>query len=742
LLACLWVLEQGCQDAVRAPALGQQCMRGLFDTLSILRESCGPESLASVHLGTLQRLLRGKAEGYALIGRLRLAVTPLQHLREIERGPEAAYWASRLEYELKSWIETIELYLKWMETLMRPPEETVQILGTHIARLRRRAVRAVPSLHALASGHSGAVDEILTRRLDPELPSEVAGWLNQLATEYQEARTNAARSVASLQRLAASAERLASGMNMRFLYDQRRRLFGIGYALGSPVEFTSHYDLLASEARLASLVAMAKGDVPVEHWFELGRPRTASATGQTLLSWSGTAFEYLMPVLFTRTFANSLLDNACNEAIERQIEYGEHMKVPWGISESAYSALDASQTYQYKAFGVPQLALKPGLEDEGLVISPYSTVLALPVQPAAAFANLKHLEEFGMLGPMGLYEAIDFTRAAERHGQRGVVIYSYMAHHQGMSLAALDNTLYRGIMQRRFHADLRIRAVESVLFERIPLTHAALERETAVAPQIRPAAAEEPAERIWKEATAVPRVHFYGNGRYSLMVTNSGGGYSRWNDLDLTRWRSDSTLDPWGSFLYIRDTRSDALWTATPKPVHGGLGTNSVQFSADRAEFHRNVFGIETVMEVTVAPEDDVELRRVTVTNRSVRSRPLEFTSYAELALAPHAADKAHPVFSKMFIETERTADDILIAKRRPRSPDEAPIWSAHLLTGAPAAFNSKQTAPNSSAAAILSRQPTPSAVHSLAQRESFSIPSSACAAESLSNPSRNSNSF
>ena len=215
-----------------------------------------------------------------------------------------------------------------------------------------------------------------------------------------------------MQRLAASAERLASGMNMRFLYDQRRRLFGIGYAVGSPVEFTSHYDLLASEARLASLVAIAKGDVPVEHWFALGRPRTASP--RRLLSWSGTAFEYLMPVLFTRMFANSLLENACQDAIERQIDYGEHMKVPWGISESAYSALDASQTYQYQAFGVPQLALKPGLEEEGLVISPYSTMLALPVQPAAAFSNLKHLEEFGLLGPMGFYEAIDFTRAAER----------------------------------------------------------------------------------------------------------------------------------------------------------------------------------------------------------------------------------------------------------------------------------------------------------------------------------------
>ena len=683
LLACLWVLEQGCHDTIRTPLLGQQCLRGLADTLSILHEACEGDPIADVPLEALRRLLRGKTEGYGLIGRLRLAIAPLQQIQELRREGEVSYWASRLEYELKSWTETVELYLKWMETLMRPPEATLLVLGEHVGRLRRRAVRLVPSLNALASGHSGPVDEILTRRLDPDLPSEVSGWLTQLAAEYQQARANAARTVANLEQLANSAETLAAGMDMRFLYDKQRRLFGIGYPVGAPVEYTSHYDLLASESRIASLVAMAKGDVPVEHWFALGRPHAASPRGQTLLSWSGTAFEYLMPALFTRLFSNSLLEDACQDAIDRQIDYGRQMNVPWGISESAFSALDANQTYQYRAFGVPQLALKPDLEDEGLVISPYSTLLALPIQPAAATANLKHLEELGMCGPMGFYEAIDFTRAAKRHGERGVVIYTYMAHHQGMSLVALDNTLHRNVMQRRFHADLRIRAVESVLFERIPITRFTLDRRTAVAPQVRPAIAEPPAERIWKETTTVPRVHFYGNGRYSLMVTNSGGGYSRWNDLDLSRWRSDTTLDPWGSYLYIRDMRSDMLWAAASQPVGGHLGTSTARFSADHAEFHRSVFGIETVMEVTVSPEDDVELRRVTVTNRALRSRPLEFTSYCELALAPHAADKAHPVFAKMFVETERTEDDMLIARRRPRSPDETPVWAAHFIAGA-----------------------------------------------------------
>src|SRR5262249_49789057 len=264
----------------------------------------------------------------------------------------------------------------------------------------------------------------------------------------------------------------------------------------------------------------------------------------------------------------------------------------------------------------------------------------------------------------------------------GVVIYAYMAHHQGMSLVALDNVLHGRIMQRRFHSDLRIRAIESLLFERIPMTRYPLTEKQPVLPAIRSASLEEPAERVWDETTSVPRVPLQGNGRYSLMVTNAGGGYSRWKEFDLTRWRSDTTLDPWGSFLYIRDLSSDAIWAAAQQPAGGGRGSGSAHFSADRAEFHRSVSDVQTVLEVTVAAEDDVELRRLTITNLSPRSRRLEFTSYAELALAPHGADKAHPAFSKMFIETEYLEQGVLIAHRRPRSPEEPSVWAAHVLIG------------------------------------------------------------
>jgi cyclic beta-1,2-glucan synthetase len=680
LIASLWVLEQGCREALRAPLIDRACLRGLSDTISVLVDACGGDPSSAAPVRALRRFLHGKPEGHELVARLRLAAGPMQQLRDLGRWPDTAgeersYWLSRLTRELNSWIETLNRYLRWMETLTQPPDSVLRTLGEDAVQLRRRALHATPSLQTLAGSTPTAVDKLLAGRNTPGLSRETIPWLDQLDDEYRAARTAAAETARSFEALAAQAKQFASGVNMGFTYDRRRRLFGIGYLVGDPREFNSHYDLLASECRLASLVAIAKGDVPIAHWSSLGRPHVYASGQDALLSWTGTMFEYLMPLLYTRTFNNSLLDWACRQAVKLQIEYGREKTVPWGVSECAYSALDANQTYQYRAFGVPALALKQEQDD--------ATVLALPVDPAAATDNLRTLEASGLWGPMGLYEAIDYTRQNKRDGELGVVIYAYMAHHQGMSLVALDNVLHGRIMQRRFHNDLRIRAIETLLFERIPITRLPLAEKQQTFPPIRAAAAEEPAERVWDEVTSVPRVHLQGNGRYSLMVTNAGGGYSRWKQFDVTRWRSDTTLDPWGSFLYIRDMRSDAIWPAAQQPIVVGHGSASAHFSADRAEFHRNLSGVETVLEVTVAAEDDVELRRFIVSNRSLRSRQLEFTSYAELALAPHAADKAHPAFSKMFVETEYLEPGVLLAHRRPRSPEEPSVWAAHVLVGA-----------------------------------------------------------
>ena len=685
-LASLWVLERGCEELLAAPILDRRCPQGIADTLAILREVWGEDPSMRMPLRALRRILRGKVEGDQVIGQLRMVLIPVQQLtnarRWQEEREERSYWVAHLSRDVAQWIAVVERYLLWMETLSTPPDSFLAALNPDIPKLRRRVVHTAPSLKALAEGKSAPMDAILAWRGTPDLRPDVAAWLNQLASEYSHAKANAIETVKKMRALSALAKELSAATNMALLYDSSRRLFGVGYAVGGPLEFNSHYDLLASECRLASLVSIAKGDVPIEHWHAMARPLASSPNGRTLLSWSGTMFEYLMPRLFTHSFANSLLDHACRDAVERQIAYGHEKSVPWGISESAYSALDANQIYQYKAFGVPALALKPGLSDD-LVVSPYSTMLALLVDPAAAIDNLRRLENFDLNGPMGYYESIDFSRENKRDGKRGVVIYAYMAHHQGMSLIALNNILHRDVMQERFHSDVRIRAVESLLFERLPIAKLPEEeKQTRMAP-VRSVTNEEPAERTWKEDTPVPRAHLQGNAHYSLMITNSGGGYSRSHEFDVTRWRSDTTLDAWGSFIYIRDLRSDAIWSAAYHPVGGRLGTSSASFSADRAEFHRTVLGIDTTMDVTVTAEDEVELRRLTITNRTLRGRQLELTSYAELTLAPHRTDTAHPAFAKMFVETEALGDDVLIAHRRPRGPEDAPIWAAHLIIGA-----------------------------------------------------------
>ena len=699
LVASLWVLEQGCQDILRAPLLSHTGLRGLSDTLSILEEKCGDDPSVTVALNALRRTLHSSRstsrEGHELIARYRMALGPMQKLREAQRWhatgkDDRLYWASRLAAELAAWTEMIERYLRWMETLASPPDSSLFGIGQDAVRLRRRALHHVPSLAALGTGTEQGgetlVDTILAWRTSRDLRPELAEWLERLAAEYGNARANAAETVKGLQSLMANASKLADGINMRFLYDAERKLFGVGYAVGGPREFGSYYDLMASECRLASLVAIAKGDLPTEHWFALSRPYSWSKSfgkrsSQALLSWSGTMFEYLMPLVFTRTFSNSMLDYACQTAVERQIEFGDEHNIPWGISESAYSALDAHQIYQYKAFGVPSLALNPAMQD-GLVVSPYSSVLALLVNPAAAAANLERLRFLNLEGPMGFYEAIDFSRTSRQGGARGIHIHCYMAHHQGMSLAALDNVLHRDAMQRRFHGDLRVRSVETLLFEGIPITRLPMVETRPSHAPMRAIPAEDAADRVWTEETAAPRVHLQGNGRYALMVTNSGGGYSRWNEFDLTRWRSDPTLDPWGKFIYIRDLRSNDVWGGSHKPLGSSLGETTVRFAAERSEIRRRVAGIETTVDVCVAVEDDAELRRMRIVNRSLRTRNLELTSYLELALAPHAADKAHPAFAKMFIETECPEAGILIAHRRPRAPGETPVWAAHILVG------------------------------------------------------------
>jgi cyclic beta-1,2-glucan synthetase len=685
LLAAFWTLDRAIDEILIRPILSTSCLTGLQTTLSIVREKAVGDLYLSAPCRASARLLRPDLRDYEVIPRLRLVSHSADPFRDVNRweagtGGDRAYWASRFAAEVDAWIEVVDRQLRWVETLSRPTEDFLQHFGRDFGALRREVLTSIPSLCELETGIP-ALRAMISRPLSPEMPPEAAAWIAQLRNEVQEAEKNAAIAALELRKLQQGIRRLAGEMDLRTLYDRRRRNLAVGYIVEGPPVFTSHYDLLASESRLASFLAVARGDVPLEHWYALGRPMRTEPQGRQLLSWSGTMFEFLMPMLFTNSYENSQLDFACRNAVKGQILFGERMGIPWGLSESAYSALDARQTYQYRAFGIREAAQNPDA-DNRVVISPYSTVMALLFDPRASVANLRRLEKScGMKGPMGFYEALDHSRDSTAEGTNGITIYAYMAHHQGMSLVALDNLLNGDVIRRRFHSDPRIRAVESLLYERIPLAKLRVRVKRRPAPSSVTKPVPGAAERILPARTVVPQTILLGNGRYSVVLTNSGSGYSRWNQFDITRWRADATLDRWGTFVLFQEGRANTTWSTTYQPFARERGEMSVTFSGNRAEFRRLFLGIESIMHVVVSADDDVEVRKITLLNRTRRRRFLEITSFAELALAPHGADAGHSTFSKMFVVTE-AEEGVILAHRRPRSPGDSPLWVAHMLVG------------------------------------------------------------
>ncbi len=540
-----------------------------------------------------------------------------------------------------------------------------------------------------------------TEKLSPLLPRYVstvdsgnlAGALLTLAEGCRQLGT-ARRDLASrLSDVARRAAALADGMNFAFLYDRQRQLFSIGYRLadaGGPGRLDgAYYDLLASESRVASFFAIAKGDVPQSHWFHLGRLVVSVEGVPTLVSWGATMFEYLMPLLLMRTYPGTLLDQSCRMVIRKQIRYGRERHVPWGISESAYDLTDRLGNYQYKEFGVPGLGLRRGLADE-LVVAPYATALAALLEPAKAARNLRRLASDGAEGALGYYDAIDYTArkpneigdpAAVRPGG-GVIVKTYLAHHQGMTLVAIANILLGDVMVDRFHADPRIQATELLLQERIPREAPIIEPRPAEETRAEPPAFARAPRRLRSPHTPYPRAQILSNGSYVAIITNGGGGTSFCRSRAVTRWREDRTRDPGSQFVYLRDVHTGAVWSAAYQPTAKEPESYLVEFLAEKATFERLDYGIATRLEVTVSPQDDAEVWRVSLTNRSDRSREIELTSYVEVGLGSIAEDVANPAFGKLFVETEWIAENAaLLARRRRRGPHDPTLVGFHVLS-------------------------------------------------------------
>jgi cyclic beta-1,2-glucan synthetase len=582
-------------------------------------------------------------------------------------GDEAHWWTKALVQQCSDSLDELEYLNPW---LVNP--DFLSKIGDIPALNELLTLR---ELSALASKLGSAKESLEPAR--SELSNEERMKLLALVSE---ASRRADERISTIDELAVQSSEFAH-MEYGFLFDKTRRLLTIGYNVDERRLDSSYYDLLASEARLCNFVSIAQGQLPQESWFALGRLLTTADKEPVLLSWSGSMFEYLMPLLVMPTYEHTLLDQTYKSAVDRQIEYGKQRGVPWGISESCYNAVDVNLNYQYRAFGVPGLGLKRGLVED-LVIAPYASMLALMVAPEAACLNLQRLEAEGFTGRFGFYESIDYTPARLPRGQTHAVVRSFMAHHQGMGFLALAYLMLDRQMQKRFQLDASFQATLLLLQERIPKAvafHAQTTEITSLATNT--ASAGAPARMFKSPDTATPEVQLLSNGRYHVMVTNAGGGYSRWKDIAVTRWREDTTSDNWGTFCYIRDVASGEFWSSAHQPTLKRSDNYEAIFSEARVEFRRRDHYLDTHAEIVVSSEDDIELRRVRITNRSRQRRTVDVTSYTEVVLAPSAADALHPAFSNLFVETEIIDQrHAILCNRRPRSLDEKAPWMFHLM--------------------------------------------------------------
>jgi cyclic beta-1,2-glucan synthetase len=660
----LLTLRPGLQELLDRPIVDKRWLAGLRDTLEIVEELSGDD--ASDALARFRTDLDAAASAwpdtlpaiYVLLTQLAQSAAAIAQEMYREPGSDAAWWMEALNRQCLSLQTELALLAPWA-TLAEAADGADYRTEGH----------AIPTLSDLVS-----LD-------DAETPS--ACQADRGATVRPCSHPARAR-IASIERLKQLCCELAN-MEYGFLYDTASRLLSIGYNVDERRRDASYYDLLASEARLGVFVAIAERRLPQESWFALGRLLTTSGGEPTLLSWSGSMFEYLMPQLVMPTYDDTLLDQTATAAVACQVEYGRQRGVPWGISESGYAARDVNLSYQYRAFGVPGLGLKRGLEHD-LVIAPYASAMALMVAPAAACQNLQRLAAAGAEGRYGFYEALDFTPTRRRRGEAHTLVRSYMVHHQGMSLLALAYRLQDRPMQRRFASDLQFQATLLLLQEQIPKASAHYVDVTRLSGSESAAESSSmPIRVLTSPDTPMPDVQLLSNGRYHVMVTQAGGGYSRWNDLAVTRWREDVTRDHWGSFCYLRERSHTgapgAAWSTAHHPARKAADSYEAIFSEGRAEFRRRDGSFETHTEIVVSPEDDIELRRVRITNSSGQRRSLDVTSYAEVVLAPPAADALHPAFSNLFMQTEIVeAHRAILCVRRPRSRGEPVPWMFHLM--------------------------------------------------------------
>ena len=677
----LLVLESGLKELKCVKINPRNILEGLFWTASLLKENSmegnrknpvldAPLETVLEACVTPQSSLKGL---YQTVSRVEVLATDLKAAIENHPGKEAQKdWVETLFNHAADITDEMVNLTPWLLLPLPPPGES-----------QSPDKKCILALYDSLCLHPLTLEETAKLEIEakgiPEINGVFKPWRDDFVAALLNASAFAAQRINKIESLLFECTEFAE-MDYSLLYDKNRRLLSIGYNVTERKRDNSYYDLLASEARLTSYVAIARKQLPQEHWFALGRLLTTAAGDPVLLSWGGSMFEYLMPNLIMPDHEESLLNGTAKTVVHRQMRYGAQRSVPWGISESGFNKTDAQLNYQYSSFGVPKLGFKPGLADD-LVIAPYAAVLALMVYPDKACDNLVRMSAGKFEGRYGFYEAIDYTPSRVHPGEPYALVRSFMAHHQGMSFLALSFSLNGKCMQRRFSENLVLKSASLLLQERIP----------KVAPFFPPFGEIPGAYRTYREKellfrvfpsphTPVPEVHLLSNGAYTVMITNSGGGYSRWNGMALTRWREDATQDNWGSFCYIRDLSSAETWSTAFQPTLKEPKKYEAIFSQARAEFRRRDAGFDTHTEITVSPEDDVELRRVRLSNRSWNRKSMDLTSYSEVVLLSPMADELHPAFSNLFVKTDIIREkSAILCTRRPGSKDEKPPFFFHL---------------------------------------------------------------
>ncbi|GGY24285.1 GH36-type glycosyl hydrolase domain-containing protein [Pseudoduganella albidiflava] len=672
----LLVLQAALLNAADEPVVGPRVVTGLETTLAVLQEAlAGAEGTATADPGAITALREALVpqqhpsslpELRAYLERASAAADAFAAQPALADNATARTWAGALAAQCRAAFDDLVLLAPWIGAGTGPEAAGAGVVDTVLLK--------IPTLRELASYPPAGAP------LSELAPGE-RERREQLGVLVEQGAAVARERMAHLRELAGQACSFAQ-LDYGFLYNRTTRLLAIGYNVTERRLDASYYDLLASEVRLASYVAVAQGQLPQEHWFALGR-QLAIVHGQpVLMSWSGSMFEYLMPLLVMPTYPSTLLDQTYRSVVAAQIEYARQRNVPWGISESGYTTVDAAMNYQYRAFGVPGLGMKRGLADD-LVIAPYASMMALMVDPEAACQNLEKMAGLGFIGRYGFYEAIDYTPARLPRGQPFAVVKSFMVHHQGMGFLALSYLLHDRPMQRRFESDPMLQSALLMLQERSPRIGAFFSTSSEQAAAVRSTSHDQaaPVRVLAQPNTPVPEVQLLSNGRYHVMVTAAGGSSSRWHDLAVTRWREDTTRDNWGQFCYVRD-EDGHFWSNTYQPTLAEPEHYEVIFSEGRAEYRRTDRGIDLHTDIVVSPEDDIEMRRLRVTNNSNRPRTLELTSFAEVVMAPAAADMAHPAFSKLFVQTEILGDEsAILCTRRPRGKGEQSPCMLHVMT-------------------------------------------------------------